>query len=69
MLTSQVLRVLGLSFAALVLWTIATFPTRMRLARDHYKMWREERQLARERAHVAAAIERAKAGGAEHGDD
>lgn len=54
------MRVLGLGFAALVLWTLATLPTRMRLAREHYAMWREERQLAKERAHLAKTIDEVK---------
>jgi hypothetical protein len=61
-LTWQVLRVVGLGVSALVLYVLLTWPTRARLARDHYKMWREERQLAKERKHAAATIAKVHAG-------
>jgi hypothetical protein len=61
LLGSQLLRAAGVCLGALGLYVLATFPTRLRLAREHYKMWREERQLAKERAHVKATIRRVAA--------
>lgn len=58
---SQIVRAVCICFGALLLYTLVTFPTRMRLAREHYAMWREERQLAKERRHAAQTIARVKA--------
>ena len=61
-LTWQILRLAGLGLGALVLYILVTWPTRARLAREHYQMWREERHLAKERKHAAATITKVHAG-------